>query len=203
MESFLDEAVQWTENLSISKIPHKSLENAKLMIIDTISATLVSSRSEWSKKLGISKIESVLELFPILSVMYDYDSTLLYYGHLGHGITAASLFSIPYLNVSGEDLMKSAIASSEISARVASSLSISKTRGQSMTSIHSLSTSIVLSELYNTNLKNSIGLSLGYMIKPTLHGFVSLSKLYSASLGVEMGYKAFRVLHFGIFMIQR
>ncbi len=193
MEQFLDEAVQWAENLSISKIPQSSLKNVKLMIMDTISAILISSKTEWSNKLSITKIESVLESFPILSVMYDYDSTLLYYGHLGHGITTALLFSIPNLNVSGEDLIEAAVASSEISARVASSLSVSRTRGQSMTSIHSLSTSAILSKLYGTNLKNSIGFSLSYMIKPTFHGFGSLSKLYSASLGVEMGYKAFRL----------
>lgn len=197
MESFLEEATQWINSLSLSKISQDSLKNAKLMIMDTIASMLISSRTEWTNKFSfLNNIESTIELFPILSVMYDYDSTLLYYGHLGHGVTTAILYSIPNLDVSGRDIMEAVIAASEVSARVAASLSISRTRGQSMTSIHSLSTSIVLSKLYNSNIKNAMALSLSYMIKPTYHGFGSLAKLYSASLGVEIGYKAFRLANY-------
>jgi 2-methylcitrate dehydratase PrpD len=193
MESFLEEAKEWANNISISKVPNDSLENAKLMIIDTIFTALISSRTYWAKMLLDLLNVNYQELFPILSVMYDYDSTLLYYGHLGHGIASPLLFSIPNANVSGKELMEAVISSVEISARVAASLSVSRTRGQSMTSIHALSTAVFLSKLYNQDLKNSMGLSLSYMIKPTSHGFGSLGKLYSASLGVEMGYKAFRL----------
>ncbi|WP_016730637.1 hypothetical protein [Saccharolobus islandicus] len=50
MESFLEEAKGWTNNISISKkILNDSLENAKLMIIDTVFTALISSYLQYSE----------------------------------------------------------------------------------------------------------------------------------------------------------
>jgi len=49
IESFLEEAKGWANNISISKVLNDSLENAKLMIIDTIFTALISSYLQYSE----------------------------------------------------------------------------------------------------------------------------------------------------------
>lgn len=187
---FFDEAAEWIYELTINKIPQLSISSIELMIIDTVAAALNSLIPTWARDLvrGYDVIESL----PILSVMFDYDSTLLYYGHLGHGIVAPLFMS----DSPGDKIIEAVASASEVSGRVAASLSLSNYRGQMMSSLHALSTSIMLSKLSDAKpdvIRRAMAYSIAYPLRPTRVGFMSLSKLLVAVIGFRHGELSYRL----------
>ncbi|WP_054842283.1 hypothetical protein [Vulcanisaeta distributa] len=90
VRNFLQEASEWLHEITYNDIPPLSIESAKLMLIDTLAAALNSLSVNWA--ISLISNHDIIDVYPMLSVMFDYDSTLLYYGHLGHGIIAPILY---------------------------------------------------------------------------------------------------------------
>ncbi|MGC8543439.1 MAG: hypothetical protein ACP5NQ_05820, partial [Vulcanisaeta sp.] len=197
INDFIQEASEWVYEISINRIPQLSIESAKLMFIDTIAAALNSLRSNWTRIL-INNNYSIIERYPMLSIMFDYDSTLLYYGHLGHGIIAPILhyFVNNGNKLSGEGIIEAIVASVEISARIAASLSLSSYRGQMMSPVHSLTTALLLSKMNEeppSVIRRSLIYALSFIIRPTREGFLTLSKIFTAAISSYFGILAYEL----------
>jgi len=135
---FFTNASSWVKSLSLNDIPSQALEHFKIMFIDYIGSISASLSSTHGVKLVESNMASLkddhpygyLSLFPSLSVLLDFDSTLLFYGHIAHGILSSLIVMSMGNEVTGRDLVEAGIAASEISARVAASLVFSDVRGR-------------------------------------------------------------------------
>jgi 2-methylcitrate dehydratase PrpD len=198
---FIEDASEWIYDLSINHIPSESIDHAKIMLIDTIGASLASLTTSYGRQVVLDFFKDDYDLpkvLSMLSVLLDYDSTLLYYGHLGHGILASIIYYILHnKEVSGEKILEAVIGASEITARVAASLSFSETRGQMMSSIHALSTAILLSKLSDSSphdTLNSINYALSILLKPTKEGFATVAKSLVALTGFMHGLNAYKLM---------
>jgi len=201
---FFTNASSWVKSLSLNDIPSQALEHFKIMFIDYIGSISASLSSTHGVKLVESNMASLkddhpygyLSLFPSLSVLLDFDSTLLFYGHIAHGILSSLIVMSMGNEVTGRDLVEAGIAASEISARVAASLVFSDVRGQMMSFLHALSSAIVFSKLSDSSESEilcSMGNALSYPIKPTREGFASLAKILVASTSTLHGLLSYEL----------
>jgi len=200
MYSFFKDASEWVYDLSINDVPSESLEHLKIMIIDTLGAifaSLATSRGiNLVFEMSNNKLSREVELLPILSVLLDYDSTLLYYGHLSHGIIFSMFAHAFNQEVSGREIVEAGISASEVSARVAAALSLSRVRGQMMSIIHSLSTAIMFSKFFDAKpdvILNAMGYAFSYLIRPTREGFGTVMKSLSALTSALHGLRAYEL----------
>jgi 2-methylcitrate dehydratase PrpD len=200
---FFVDASSWIKSLSLNDIPFQALEHFKIMFIDyvgSIAAALSSTQGVKLAKnhLGLreDKPYGYLKLLPALSVLLDFDSTLLFYGHIAHGVLGSLIAMSMRNEVTGRDLVEAGIAASEISARVAASLVLSDVRGQMMSFLHALSSAITLSKLTDSGedeILCSMGNALSYTIRPTREGFASLAKLLVASTSTLHGLLSYEL----------
>lgn len=197
--TFFEEASEWIHNLSITHIPLESINHAKIMLIDTIGAVAASLTTSYGKQVVLEFLNNVHDLpkvLPILSILLDYDSTLLYYGHLGHGILPSITYHILHQEVTGEEILEAIIGSSEIAARTAASLILSEIRGQMMSSIHAISTAVLLSKLSDLpshSILNSINYASSILLRPIREGFATPAKGLIALTGFMHGLNALKL----------
>jgi len=198
---FLVESAKWAAQLSLEAIPSYAMEAAKVMMIDTIAAAFSSMGVTPGRTIcrSLREVLTDAELLSVMSVLLDHDSTLLYYGHLGHSVVSASLFSWKE-RVDGRSLLEAVIAAVEVGARLAASLSFSRVRGQMLSIVHSLTTATALGKLKGMpaeSLKNAMSLSLAYVIKPTSIGFTTSAKILTAVTGLTQGIRSYKLAEAG------
>ena len=195
--SFLEESSSWISELELNMVPNSALLAAKVLVVDTLAAAFSSLNTTPGRRIcrGLQSSVAVPELFSIESVLLDHDSTLLYYGHLGHGVVAVTLAS-GHKNIDGARLVESILAGVEVGARLAASLSLSRTRGQMLSVAHSVAAAAGLGKLLDLDsgtLFNALALSLAYIIKPTRAGFTTPGKVLAAANPLSHGIRAFKL----------
>ncbi len=196
-EGFLEESARWASGFELGDAPASVLEAAKILVIDTIAAALSSLNTGPGRRVcrQLRGRLSDAEAMATLSVLLDHDSTLLYYGHIGHGAVSAPLLGYEG-ELGGAGLLEAVIASAEVGARLAASLSLGRTRGQMMTVIHSLAAATALGKAAGmppNRLEAAMTLSLAYMVRPSRSGFTTIAKVLAAANGVSLGMRAYRL----------
>lgn len=200
-QGFLEESAGWAAGFKLEDAPPSVVEAGKILVADTIAAMLSSLNTRPGRE-ACRELEGVLgraEKMASLSVLLDHDSTLLYYGHVGHGAVPAPLL-VSGETMDGAGLLEAVIASAEVGARLAASLSFSRARGQMLTVVHSLTAATALGKaagLGPEQLGRAMALSLAYTVKPTRAGFTTTAKALAAANGVSLGLRSHRLARLG------
>ncbi|MGB9729165.1 MAG: hypothetical protein ACP5GU_05750 [Thermoprotei archaeon] len=199
IREFLIEVSNWVHDLSIKKIPLDSISHAKILFVDTLGAAIASLTTTHGKTLVsgfYNNINDIPIILPALSILLDFDSTLLYYGHLGHGILASALYYAISNETTGSEIIEAIVGASEITSRIAASLALSETRGQMMMPLHALSTAIMLAKLSDQDpntIVNAINHATSILLKPLREGFATISKTLIAFTGFNHGLNSFNL----------
>jgi len=196
---FFEDALEWIHGLSINSIPSDTLNNLKLMFMETLGAAAASLYVSHGRRL-LGEFRSVgLDSLPILSIMLDYDSAV-YYGHIGHGVIYGALRGVlEGREVSGEDLVVSSLAASELVARLGASVTL--TKGQTLTTfLASVSTALILSRMSGMDPKgmfSALAYAMSFPMRPSIRGFGTLAKVLTAYIGALHGVSSFRLAKAG------
>ncbi len=199
VREFLIDASNWVHDLSVEKIPLNSIDHAKILFIDTLGAAIASLTTTYGKMFVsgfYNDIDDMPTVLPALSILLDFDSTLLYYGHLGHGILASALFYAISNETTGSEIVEAIIGASEITSRIAASLVLSEVRGQMMMPLHALTTAIMLAKLSDQDpntILNAINHAVSILLKPLREGFATIAKTLIASTGFNHGLNSFNL----------
>ncbi len=200
IHGFLDESAEWASGFSLADAPPSVVETAKILVADTLAAAFSSLNTGPGLEV-CRELKGVLgeaEAVSAMSVLLDHDSTLLYYGHVGHSAVPAPLLGSR--GIDGQNLLEAVIASAEVGARLAASLSFSRARGQMLTIVHSLISAVAMAKASETpasRVGRAMALSLAYTVKPTRSGFASEAKILAAANGVSTGLRAYRLAQAG------
>jgi len=57
---FIEDASEWIYDLSINHIPSESIDHAKIMLIDTIGASLASSTTSYGRQVVLDFLKMIM-----------------------------------------------------------------------------------------------------------------------------------------------